>query len=227
MKPHPFPIAAIVALAACNAVSEGPATPPEQGAETTLAQDQGTETQLAPADREIARVAIDALAEDLKIDKDAIVVESVTPVDWPDSSIGCPQPDRAYLTVITPGHKVVLRVNEQVYSVNEANGRAFICRQKSTSHSPAPGGQLAFGPQVKAAREDLAKRLNVRPDDIRVASASRQSWSDDSLGCPQPGTEYSKQEIAGWVLILRHGNRDYTYHADSTSAIPCPAITAE
>jgi hypothetical protein len=80
---------------------------------------------------------------------------------------------------------------------------------------------------VKAAREDLAKRLNARPEDIRVASATRQSWSDDSLGCPQPGTTYEKQEIAGWVLILRHGNRDYTYHADSSRAIPCPAITAE
>lgn len=224
MKPHPFPVAAIVALAACNAVSEGPATPPDPPAAPAL---PGTETQLAPADREVARVAVDALAEDLKIDKDTIVVESVTPVDWPDSSIGCPQPDRAYLTVITPGHKVVLRVNEQVYAVNEANGRAYICRQQSSARSPQAGGQLAVGPQMKLAREDLARRLNARPEDIRVASATRETWSDASLGCPQPGQQYAQAEIAGWLIVLRHGNRDYTYHADETRAIPCPAISAE
>ena len=224
MKPHPIAIAAVVALAACNAVSEGSATPPETPA---APPEQGTGTQLAPEDREVARVAIDALAEDLKIDKDTIVVESVTAVDWPDSSIGCPQPDRAYLTVITPGHKVVLRVNEQVYSVNEANGRAFVCRQQRSGQGSTLGGELSFGSQLKAAREDLAKRLNVTPDQIRPGTVRRETWNDASLGCPQPGQVYAQQETAGWVMILRHGNRGYTYHADSSRAIPCPDITAE
>ena len=53
------------------------------------------------------------------------------------------------------------------------------------------------------------------------------AFTDASLGCPNPGMQYAQQEIAGWVMVLRHGNRDYTYHADATRAIPCPEITAE
>src|SRR5690606_27288509 len=34
-------------------------------------------------------------------------------VDWDDSSLGCPAPGMGYLTVITPGYRVVLEVNGQ------------------------------------------------------------------------------------------------------------------
>ena len=69
---------------------------------------QGTSEQLTEQERDVARLAIDALAADLQIAKDGILVDTIRAVDWPDSSYGCPQPGRAYLTVITPGHKITL-----------------------------------------------------------------------------------------------------------------------
>ncbi len=33
------------------------------------------------------------------------------PRDWPDSSLGCPQPDMLYAQVITPGYLVVVEVS--------------------------------------------------------------------------------------------------------------------
>ncbi len=62
---------------------------------------QGTSEQLTEPERDVARLAIDALAADLQIAKEGILVDTIRAVDWPDSSIGCPQPGLAYLQVIT------------------------------------------------------------------------------------------------------------------------------
>jgi hypothetical protein len=33
--------------------------------------------------------------------------------------------------------------------------------------------------------------------------------------------------VEGWVLTLRHGSRNYTYHTDGERTIPCPPIATE
>ena len=90
---------------------------------------QRPEEKLTDAEREIARLAIDALAAVLQVPKDRIRVDAIQPVEWPDSSVGCPQPGMAYMQVITAGHRISLRADGNIHVVNEANGRAFVCRQ--------------------------------------------------------------------------------------------------
>jgi hypothetical protein len=159
-------------------------------------------------------------------------VQSVSAVDWGDSSLGCPRPDMAYLSVVTPGHRVTLLAEGQLYSVHEANNRAFVCRQPKVANAPDPGGSpaggglLPFGPQLQQARQDLARRLNVPEGDIRMGGVTPASWEDASLGCPEPGVKYAQVATTGWVITLRHGDREYQYHADAGRAIPCPPITA-
>ena len=42
-----------------------------------------------------------AIADDLGVPPDAVQVVSIEPRDWPDSSLGCPQPDMLYAQVVT------------------------------------------------------------------------------------------------------------------------------
>ena len=183
--------------------------------------------ELPDEQRAVADLAIDALAADLKIPRDRIVVESVTAIDWRDSSLGCPKPDMAYLQVITPGHKVILSIDDQSYAVHEAKNRAFVCKQAKLAGGMAAGGEVAYGRQMLTAQKDLANRLGVPVSEIRPGPAQRMTWEDASLGCPEPGVQYAQVETDGWVLTLRHGERDYTYHADAHRTIPCPAIATE
>src|SRR5438132_10035603 len=44
-----------------------------------------------------------AAASELGVGADAVVVQRVEPVDWPDASLGCPRPGMMYAQVITPG----------------------------------------------------------------------------------------------------------------------------
>ncbi len=180
---------------------------------------------LTDTEQAVADLAVATLAEDLKIPKDAITVESVTEVDWRSSALGCPKPGMAYLDVITSGHKVTLRANGQLYYVHEGGNRAFVCRQPPLGGA-LPKPELAYRSPMLTAQRDLARRLGVPVTEIRPGGATRMTWENAALGCPQPGVQYAEVETHGWQLTLKHGEREYTYHADDHHAIPCPDIEA-
>jgi len=175
----------------------------------------------------VANAAIDALAAELRIPREQIEVDMIRAVDWPNSSLGCPKPGVAYLDVITPGHQVTLRANGEVYVVHEAGNRAVICRGSLSLTGAMTQARPVYNRQMAEARADLAGRLNVPQADIVPVSGEMQTWNDAALGCPDPGTSYAQAQVTGWVLTLRHGTRDYTYHTDLQRTIPCPPIAAE
>jgi hypothetical protein len=188
---------------------------------------QGSLEELSDVERGVALLAIDTLASDLGIARESIEVDTVKAVEWRDSSLGCPKPGVAYLDVVTPGHKVILRVGKEIHVVHEAGNRAFRCVQNKNLGGITAGGDLTFGPQLVAARRDLAARLGVTERDIQFVAAESKVFPDASLGCPEPGMQYVQAQVPGWVLSFRRGERVFTYHADDERAIPCPPIAAD
>lgn len=217
------PLLLAVAASLITACDSGPT------ADAVSVSNDGTVTDLAPAHRSVADLAIEALADHLDRPVTDIVVDSVRPVQWPDSSIGCPQPDQAYLQVITPGHKISLRVDGKSYTVHEANGRAFVCvRQKVVPGSElAPAISIAWAPQAAQARADLARALHVDEQHIVIAGAEKTYWSDSGMECGEPLADSGADPVEGYVIRLRHGSRDYTFHTDMHRVIACPAITVD
>jgi hypothetical protein len=188
---------------------------------------QGSPEKLSDAERGAAVLAIDTLAAKLKIPREQIEVDTVRAMEWRDSSIGCPKPGVAYLDVITPGYKVTLRVGKAIHVVHEAGNRALVCRQDKALGGITPERELTFGPQLVAARRDLAGRIGVTEREILFVSADSKTWSDASLGCPEPGMQYAQAQVPGWVLTFRQGERLFTYHTDLDRTIPCPPITSD
>ena len=188
---------------------------------------QGSSAELTDVERGAAQLAIDTLASDLGIAPDSIEVDTVKAIEWRDSSLGCPKPGVAYLDVVTPGHKVILRVGKEIHVVHEAGNRAFRCVQDKNLGGMTAGRDLTFGPQLVAARRDLASRLGVTERDIQFVAAESKTFTDASLGCPEPGMQYAQAQVPGWVLSFRRGERLFTYHADHERAIPCPPITPD
>jgi hypothetical protein len=79
---------------------------------------------------EMVKRAIAQLAKDSGVPETQIEVVSYEQTEWSDSSLGCPKPGQAYLTVITPGYRVILRAAGQLYEyhTNEKN-MAIRCPQ--------------------------------------------------------------------------------------------------
>ena len=219
----PFAIAVAIAMFGCGSATDSA----EYDGAKSVSGD-GDVIPITVEDRSIAEKAVLALADHLDIPVSAIRVDSVRAVDWRDSSIGCPQPGEAYLQVITPGHKITLRVDGTIHVVHEANGNAFVCtRRKAVVSGLTNQLELVWAPQAAIARKDLAGHLGVDESQIIIASARGTTWTDTSLGCPETGTEYADVSAEGFVLTLRHGGRNFTYHTDLDRVIACPPISED
>jgi Ferritin-like domain len=69
-----------------------------------------------------------AIANDLSVPTEAVQVVSIEPRNWPDSSLGCPQPDMLYAQVVTPGYLVVVDVSgERIEYHTDERGTIVRC----------------------------------------------------------------------------------------------------
>jgi len=67
---------------------------------------------------------------------------------------------------------------------------------------------------LERAKTDLAKRLGVKENDVKVVSVDEKDFPDMSLGAPA-SDEMSAQMIStGWTINLNAGGKNYEYRAD-------------
>jgi hypothetical protein len=66
---------------------------------------------------------------------------------------------------------------------------------------------------VSEAKDDLAQRLGIDPDQIELIEFRAVVWPDGSLGCPQHGVAYTQVQVEGALIRLRAEGRVYEYHS--------------
>jgi hypothetical protein len=76
--------------------------------------------------------------------------------------------------------------------------------------TPSDSGLQKF---IAQAKQDLAQRLDIDPDQIEVVEAKAVVWPDSSLGCPQPGMAYLQVLQDGLLIRLKVGDKIYNYHS--------------
>ena len=77
--------------------------------------DPSAPVKAEPVPRELVEKARADLAERYDIDPDLIGVAEARAVEWPDTSLGCPQPGMAYAAVLTPGYFILLETKDRSY----------------------------------------------------------------------------------------------------------------
>lgn len=81
-----------------------------------------------PPDAEpLVQSAREDLSERTGADPGAVAVVSVEAVDWPDASLGCPEPDRLYAQVVTPGYRIVLSADSEQHVYHASTSRVVYC----------------------------------------------------------------------------------------------------
>jgi hypothetical protein len=63
-------------------------------------------------------------------------------------------------------------------------------------------------------KKDLASRLRVPVDDIKVADAADKTWPDDTLGCGGRKGLKEPLPVEGYTFTLAHGDTRVEYHTD-------------
>jgi hypothetical protein len=81
------------------------------------------------------------------------------------------------------------------------------------------------------ARQDLANRLHLDVQHVRVANVEPRRWTDDDMNCASgggtPATEAptaaaGSASAVGYRLALSASGRTYFYHTDLRSVRACP-----
>jgi hypothetical protein len=76
--------------------------------------------------------------------------------------------------------------------------------------------------------EDAARRTGIDRPSLTVERAIAVTWPDGSLGCPQPGMNYTMALVPGFRIIVRAGEQRFDYHATRRGYfVLCPAGLAE
>jgi type III secretory pathway component EscV len=225
-------------LTACGAApadTPSPTNPPivdspsEENAATT-----------AEAQEMISLVRQD-LSERLGISIDEIAVVSVESVEWPNSSLGCPKPGMNYITVITPGYKIMLEADGKQYAYHTSKDAFTLYEEQEQAGEPTPAaeqeqekeqepamdetkiGNVDLGSQmtrlVEQAKQDLSEQLGISTTEITLESAEAVEWPDSSLGCPKPGMNYLMVVTPGYLVKLEANGEIYQYHADQKQDI--------
>lgn len=71
--------------------------------------------------------AVQALSEQLDIPSEEITVAAWEPMDWSDTSLGCPQPGMMYAQIIVPGYLVFLEARGKIFQVHTDRVGQWFC----------------------------------------------------------------------------------------------------
>ena len=77
---------------------------------------------------------------------------------------------------------------------------------------------LANYPPVQQATADLAQRLDVDPDAIKIVRVEEVTWPNAGLGCPEPGMAYTQALVPGQFIQLEVDGMTYNYHSGGQRA---------
>lgn len=67
---------------------------------------------------------------------------------------------------------------------------------------------------VELAKKDLAQRLNISIEEVRLVKQEKVDWHDTSLGFPEEGKMYAQVITPGFRIILKANDKLYEYHSD-------------
>jgi hypothetical protein len=76
------------------------------------------------------------------------------------------------------------------------------------------GSDALVGEEVEAAIREVAQSEGVDESDVEVLITELVTWSDGSLGCPQPDEMYTQALIEGYRIVLGVDGREIAYHGE-------------
>ena len=108
----------------------------------------------------------------------------------------------------------VLLWNSPVHSTRELGSPNKSMTTPSETPAPTSTPQMSqVESQVPEAildpiLKEAAKLANVPPQQLVIVRAEAVVWNDGSLGCPEPGMEYTQALINGYWVVIKAAGTD-------------------
>jgi hypothetical protein len=163
---------------------------------------------------EAVALARQTLIAKLSVASERITTVSVSPAQWRDSSLGCPERGMVYTPVLASGFEVKLRDPDHEHVVHVAGNRAVICRSQSNPKQPPATMVSASLKASNAVRAALAARLGIEPARVRIVSTRPMR----SAPCPAAP---ASPKGAALIVEAEAAARTFRYYADDTEVLNC------
>jgi hypothetical protein len=76
---------------------------------------------------------------------------------------------------------------------------------------------------TEAALAEAARQTGTDRSKLNIVKAEMVTWRGGSLGCPQPGMQYTDALVPGFRVRIQAGERVLDYHASSRGGLMlCP-----
>jgi hypothetical protein len=173
--------------------------------------------------------ALDDLAGELDISADAIRVLRLERAVWTSIDLGCAEaPATPSASLRIDGFRFLLAAQGKTYEYHTDNRSSVrLCETVGSVAGQTEDLTLEMDPvaagTVALAQRRLAVQLDLPQSRIRVVDVMPVTWTDSSLGCPQPGQQYAPILIEGYRILLAAGDEEYIFHSDSTQVLACSA----
>jgi hypothetical protein len=151
------------------------------------------------------------LAQRLGIQPSAIDVQSVSEAEFPDASLGVPEPGKVYAQVLTPGYVIRLVVEGQTYEYHASDDRLVFVPQEEG----APQGSITIeGVQVTAGEQVVVHGQSTLPGGTCLGS---ELWADGERQTWWPGDACVPVEGGTWQMTVRLGVGDVPSDLDRSA----------
>jgi hypothetical protein len=101
-------------------------------------------------------------------------------------------------------------------TVRPGSGSAAPTHSPSSTATPDDRSEAASIPDeiLDPILDDAATRIGVPAEEIAVVRAEAVTWSDGSLGCPEPGMGYTQALVDGYHVVLSAAEQELDYRVD-------------
>jgi hypothetical protein len=110
----------------------------------------------------------------------------------------------------------------------QIEGRTDSGARAETGPPNEASGAQSMQPMLEQIRADAAQRAGVALDHVKVRTVESVTWSDGSLGCPEPGMMYTQALVRGYRIRVDAAGTMLLYHAGVQSTfVHCPPERAQ
>ena len=139
------------------------------------------------------------LVQRLGIEFDEIELQNVEATEFPDASLGVPEPDMKYGQVITPGYVIGLAVDNENYTYHGSGDRVVLVPDEGES----PRGSITIeGVQIMAGEKIIVHGQSTLPDGTCLGT---ELWADGELQTWWPTESCALVQESAWELSVKFG----------------------
>jgi hypothetical protein len=157
------------------------------------------------------------LAQRLGVDPEAVTVQGIEEVEFPDASLGVPESGQTYAQVITPGYAIRLTAKGQTYEYHASDNRLVfaLTEGRVPQEEVAPQGSITIkGVQVSAGEQVVVHGQSTLPTGTCLGS---ELWADGELQAWWPGGDCVAVENGAWQMVVLLGTDDILAELDPSA----------